>query len=88
MSAHLENAPGRNRLEGKVALVSGGGSIGPGWGNGKTAAVVYAREGARVAVTDWRLEAAEETANIIKAKGGEDITKVVLAQFKWALAKP
>ena len=73
MSAHLENAPGRNRLEGKVALVSGGGSIGPGWGNGKTAAVVYAREGARVAVTDWRLEAAEETANIIKAKGGEAI---------------
>ena len=50
----LEHAPGRGRLAGKVVLVIGGGSIGPGWGNGKAAAVVYAREGARVAVVDWR----------------------------------
>ena len=48
MGPDLEHAPGRGRLAGKVALVIGGGSIGPGWGNGKAAAAVYAREGARV----------------------------------------
>lgn len=73
MSDHLENAPGRNRLAGKVALVAGGGSIGPGWGNGKAAAVLYAREGAKVAVTDRRREAAQETVDIIKERGGDAI---------------
>ena len=32
-----------DRLKGKVALVVGAGSIGPGWGNGETTAVVFAR---------------------------------------------
>ena len=36
------------RLKGKVALVTGCGSSGPGWGNGKAISVVFAREGARV----------------------------------------
>ena len=57
----LEHMPGRDRLKGKVALVIGGGSIGEGWGNGKAAAFVYAREGARIVVVDLRLEAAQET---------------------------
>lgn len=35
------------RLHEKVALVVGAGSVGPGWGNGKAAAVLFAREGAR-----------------------------------------
>ena len=39
----LQQLPGRGRLEGKIALVIGGGSIGEGWGNGKAAAFVYAR---------------------------------------------
>jgi len=69
----MEYMPGRGRLEGKVALVAGGGSIGPGWGNGKAAAVLYAREGARVAVTDWRAEAAQETVDIIASAGGTAI---------------
>jgi len=69
----LESMPGRDRLRGKVALVIGGGSIGEGWGNGKAAAFVYAREGARVAVVDLRLEAAEETVGLIKAAGGEAV---------------
>lgn len=73
MSEQLEKAPGRNRLAGKIAIVAGGGSIGPGWGNGKAAAVLYAREGAKVAVTDWREEAAQETVEIIKAAGGKAI---------------
>ena len=36
-----------DRLKGKTAIVFGAGSSGPGWGNGKAAAVAYAREGAR-----------------------------------------
>lgn len=36
------------RLRGKVAIVAGAGSIGPGWGNGKATATIFAREGARV----------------------------------------
>ena len=62
---------GRNRLSGKVALVIGGGSIGPGWGNGKAAAVLYAREGAKVFVVDARKEAADETVDIIRGAGGD-----------------
>jgi NAD(P)-dependent dehydrogenase (short-subunit alcohol dehydrogenase family) len=58
------------RLEGKVALVFGAGSIGPGWGNGKATAVAYAREGARVLAVDLNVAAAQETTDIIIAEGG------------------
>ena len=58
------------RLENRVALVFGAGSVGPGWGNGKAAAVAYAREGALVTCVDWNAEAAEETASIIRREGG------------------
>ena len=67
----LENCPGRDRLRGKTALVIGGGSIGEGWGNGKAAAFVYAKEGAKVAVVDLRREAALETVGLIEQAGGE-----------------
>ncbi len=58
------------RLEGRVALVFGAGSVGPGWGNGKASAVAYARAGARVACVDWNSAAATETAGIIRQEGG------------------
>lgn len=58
------------KLEGRVAMVTGAGSSGPGWGNGKAAAVLYAREGARVLCIDLRRDAAEETAAIITSEGG------------------
>jgi NAD(P)-dependent dehydrogenase (short-subunit alcohol dehydrogenase family) len=58
------------RLDGKVALVFGAGSIGPGWGNGKAAAVAFAEEGARVAAVDLNPAAAEETRAIIAERGG------------------
>ncbi len=67
----LNALPGRGRVAGRVALVFGGGSAGPGWGNGKAAAMVYAREGARVAVVDIRAEAAEETRDQLRAEGHE-----------------
>ena len=58
------------RLKGKSAIVFGAGSSGPGWGNGKAAAVAYAREGARVACIDLVAEAAGETAAIVRGEGG------------------
>ena len=57
------------RLEERVALVFGAGSVGPGWGNGKASAVAYAREGARVVCVDISLAAAQETAGIIAGEG-------------------
>jgi NAD(P)-dependent dehydrogenase (short-subunit alcohol dehydrogenase family) len=60
-----------DRLNGKVALVVGAGSIGPGWGNGKATAVAFGREGARVFCADINQSAAEETAAIIESEGGE-----------------
>jgi NAD(P)-dependent dehydrogenase (short-subunit alcohol dehydrogenase family) len=61
------------RVEGKVAIVNGAGSSGPGWGNGKAAAVLYAREGAKVVCVDLRREAAEETVEIIRGEGGSAV---------------
>ena len=60
-----------DRLRGKVALVVGAGSVGPGWGNGKATAVAFAREGAKVFCADINLAAAEETAAIIRKEGGD-----------------
>jgi NAD(P)-dependent dehydrogenase (short-subunit alcohol dehydrogenase family) len=68
-----EGTPSRNRLEDKIAIVTGAGSIGDGWGNGKAAAYVYAKEGAKTFCVDFRLEAAEETVKQIEAVGGEAI---------------
>ncbi len=61
------------RLEGKAALVTGAGSVGAGWGNGKAAAVAFAREGARVACLDQNEAAASETVRLITEEGGEAI---------------
>lgn len=61
------------RVQGKVALVTGAGSIGPGWGNGKASSALLAREGAKVACLDINLEAAEQTRGIIESEGGEAI---------------
>ena len=60
-----------DRVKGKVAIVTGAGSVGPGIGNGKAAAILYAREGARVMLVDYSLEAAEETRNLIDKEGGD-----------------
>src|SRR5262245_35451231 len=60
-----------DRLRGKVAIVTGAGSRGPGLGNGKAAAILFAREGARVLCVDRELARAEETVGLIWAEGGE-----------------
>ena len=69
------------RLKGKVAIVTGAGSSGPGWGNGKATAVLFAREGAKVFGVDINPDAVNETGDIVAGEGGEftahiaDITK-------------
>ncbi len=61
------------RLKDKVAIVVGAGSIRPGIGNGKATAILFAKEGAKVACVDLRLEAAEETVETIKRQGGQAV---------------
>ena len=57
-------------MQDKVAIVTGCGSVGPGWGNGKAISVLFAREGARVFGIDVNTEAAAETRIIIEGEGG------------------
>ena len=54
----------------KVAIVFGAGSVGPGWGNGKATATLFARNGAHVVCVDINRAAAEETVSIITGEGG------------------
>ncbi len=56
------------RLEGKVALVTGGSS-----GIGRACALAFAREGAKVVVADVLIEGGEETVGMIAESGGEAI---------------
>ncbi|WP_370628262.1 SDR family NAD(P)-dependent oxidoreductase [Bordetella sp. BOR01] len=58
------------RLDGQVALVTGCGSLGPGWGNGKAISVLLARQGARVFGCDRDLDAARATQAIIDDEQG------------------
>jgi len=58
------------RLQGKTALVFGAGASGPGWSNGRAAATLYAREGARVFAVDRNHDSAQETCRIITEEGG------------------
>lgn len=58
------------RLDGKIALVTGCGTLGEGWGNGKAIAVALARQGAHIFGSDLSLEAAQETKRIITEEGG------------------
>jgi NAD(P)-dependent dehydrogenase (short-subunit alcohol dehydrogenase family) len=73
----LEGGSGvAGRLDGKVAIVTGAGSIGVGIGNGKAAAILFAREGAKVLCVDQQSERAEETCALI---GDEQGTASVFA---------
>jgi NAD(P)-dependent dehydrogenase (short-subunit alcohol dehydrogenase family) len=58
------------RFRNKVALVLGAGSVGPGFGNGKATALLFAREGAAVFGIDRDVAALAETARLIEAEGG------------------
>ena len=56
-------------LDGKVALVTGGGN-----GIGREAALAFAREGARVAVADYEAESAQQTVSLVNGGGGQAIS--------------
>ena len=62
----MPNAGGR--LEGKTAIITGAGSSGPGMGNGKATAILFAREGARVLLADLHEDRARET--LVNDRGG------------------
>jgi len=68
-------------LRGKVAIVTGGGAVGDGIGNGRAACILLARAGAQVLVVDRDLALAERTVAMIAAEGGTasaasyDVTK-------------
>jgi NAD(P)-dependent dehydrogenase (short-subunit alcohol dehydrogenase family) len=73
------SGPGAQRLAGRRLLVVGGGTqhsddpdAPP--GNGRAVAVLAAREGASVAISDIRLEAAEATASLVVAEGADAYT--------------
>src|ERR1700740_180431 len=60
-------------LAGKVALISGGGAAGDGIGNGRAAAILLARAGARVVVVDRDTALATRTVELIREAKGEAI---------------
>jgi NAD(P)-dependent dehydrogenase (short-subunit alcohol dehydrogenase family) len=62
------------RLKDRVAIVVGAGqSPGEGMGNGRATALTFAREGAHVLCVDHHLESAQETVDLIGAKGGSAV---------------
>lgn len=64
------------RLEGRIAIVTGAGSIREGIGNGKAVAVRFAQDGARVFAIDRNEAAVRETAAMISEAGGEVLVGV------------
>src|SRR5262245_8095641 len=78
---HCRGAIRMNRLKDRVAIVSGAGSVGPGWGNGRAIAVRFAEEGAKVFAVDRDPERLRETVDGVKKAGGTitthlcDVTK-------------
>jgi NAD(P)-dependent dehydrogenase (short-subunit alcohol dehydrogenase family) len=67
----FQQATAAGRLTGKVAIVTGAGCVGPGWGNGRAVTVLFALAGARVFAVDKHLEAMEETLRRVREAGGE-----------------
>jgi NAD(P)-dependent dehydrogenase (short-subunit alcohol dehydrogenase family) len=63
------------KLAGKVAIVTGAGCVGPGWGNGRAVSVLFAEQGARIFAVDKSMDAMQETIARVKEAGG-DITAV------------
>jgi NAD(P)-dependent dehydrogenase (short-subunit alcohol dehydrogenase family) len=59
------------RLEGKVAIVTGAGCVGPGWGNGRAACVRFVQEGAKIFAVDISHDTMDETLERVRQIGGE-----------------
>ncbi|HEX5210563.1 MAG TPA: SDR family NAD(P)-dependent oxidoreductase [Pseudolabrys sp.] len=63
------------RLQGKIALVTGAGCVGPGWGNGRATCVRFAEEGAKIFAVDRNLDSVKETVERVEAAGGEIVVQ-------------
>jgi len=63
------------RLQGKIAIVTGAGCVGPGWGNGRATAVRFAQEGAKIFAVDRNLDSMSETVERVKKAGGEIVVQ-------------
>ena len=63
------------RLAGKVAIVTGAGCVGPGWGNGRATCVRFAEEGAKIFAVDRNLDSVTETVERVKKAGGEIVVQ-------------
>jgi NAD(P)-dependent dehydrogenase (short-subunit alcohol dehydrogenase family) len=74
------------RLDGKVAIVVGAGCVGPGWGNGRATAVIFAREGAKVFAVDRDADSMGETVERVREAGGEITTRLCDATDSSAVA--
>ncbi|HZD91977.1 MAG TPA: SDR family NAD(P)-dependent oxidoreductase [Pseudolabrys sp.] len=61
----------KGRLQDRVAIVTGAGCVGPGWGNGRATAVRFAEEGARIFAIDLEPDSVEETVARVREAGGE-----------------
>ncbi len=63
------------RFQDRVVIITGAGSVGPGWGNGRACAVGFAREGAKVFATDKDPERLKETVARVEDVGGSIVTQ-------------
>jgi meso-butanediol dehydrogenase/(S,S)-butanediol dehydrogenase/diacetyl reductase len=61
----------QGRLEGKVAVITGASS-----GIGKATAIVFAKEGAKLAIAGRNKERLEETLDLVKKEGAEAISRI------------
>ena len=94
ISLHQESlgrGSGRHRLTGRHIIVVGAGQRKviderPPIGNGRAMAILFAREGARVACVDASREAAEETCTLISAEGGKAFAEVADVSDSAAIA--
>ena len=74
------------KLDGKVAIVTGAGSSGPGVGTGKAISVLFAQEGATVVLVDMVETRAQDTLAMIEADGGNasvlvaDVSEIATCQ--------
>lgn len=61
------------RLQGKAIVIVGAGSVDRGLGNGRAAAIVFAREGGRLLLVDCNADAARDTLKLVADEGGEGV---------------
>jgi NAD(P)-dependent dehydrogenase (short-subunit alcohol dehydrogenase family) len=73
MTNETMNEQKSSRVAGKVAIVTGAGSVAEGIGNGRAAALMLARHGAKVMLLDVNEASAAETGRMIEEEGGESL---------------